>query len=250
MKVLKVKLYQPFACYRKPNSFGVIESYLLPPPSTVKGWFHHVLGAKEEYPLFLSIHGSIGGITYELQRLIKFDRKRDDKPFLKGFGKSLLYSPTYVELLYDVRLTIYISAEEELLRKFSENLLLKDFPSLGRREDLALVEEEPEEVTLEPYAPSFLEFLGTKEWTYFSREAAKKLRISGTYHRLPVSYDPCLKEKLGWRFFKKRDFLLAPSGVLLKGSCENVFVDPKEGRVLEMVEIKRFKDEKALCQEG
>jgi len=245
MRALKIKLYQPFACYRKPNSFGVWESYLLPPPPTVKGWFHYVLEAEEEFPVTLSIHGSVGGITYELQRIFKFDKTgkgREDKPFLEGFRKTLSCSPIYVELLYDVNLTIYVSAEDRLLKKFSENLLLNDFPSLGRREDLAVLLEEPEEVELEPYVPSFLEALETKEWCYFTRETAQSLGISGTYWRVGVSYDPYLKEKLGWRFFKKKDFLLAPSGELIVKSADNLYVDPTEDRVLEMIELKRFED--------
>ncbi|WP_456455746.1 type I-B CRISPR-associated protein Cas5b [Thermovibrio sp.] len=245
MKALKIKLYQPFACYRKPNSFGVVESYLLPPPSTIKGWFHYVLEAKEELPIAVSIHGSIGGITYELQRFIKFDKTgRDEanRPFLEGFRKTLVHSPIYVELLYDVNLTIYISTKNELLKKFSENLLLRDFPSIGRKEDLAVLLEEPKEVELKPYVPSFLEGLETKEWSYFTRETAKKLGISGTYYRLGVSYSSYLKEKLGWRFFKKKDFLLALSGELIRETADNLYIDPTEERVLEMIKLERFEN--------
>lgn len=47
-KLLKIKLYQPFANFRKPFSYGIVDSYPLPPPSTVKGWLHNILGQKME----------------------------------------------------------------------------------------------------------------------------------------------------------------------------------------------------------
>ena len=80
MKSLKLKLYQPFACYRKPLSFGVIDSYWLPPPSTVKGFVHSTAGVRKEFPLWVSIHGSVGGTSYELQKFKKFDKSRANQP--------------------------------------------------------------------------------------------------------------------------------------------------------------------------
>jgi CRISPR-associated protein, Cas5t family len=50
MRVLRVKLYQEFACYRKPMTYGFWETYPLPPLSTVKGFFHYVVEAKEYIP--------------------------------------------------------------------------------------------------------------------------------------------------------------------------------------------------------
>ena len=45
MKILKLKLFQETACYKKPFAFKVGETYPLPPYSTIIGMFHKILGA-------------------------------------------------------------------------------------------------------------------------------------------------------------------------------------------------------------
>jgi len=238
MEALKIKLYQPVACYRKPLSFGVVETFLLPPFSTVKGWIHYTAGVEKEYFMKVSIHGSFGTVGYQLQKFKKFDRKREGQPEVPGVGKTLINSPIYVQELFDVNLTIYLSADKELLQKFRENLLIKDFISLGRREDLALLVEEPEFVKLEPFkAPSFFRI---RELTYLTRETAKKLKLSGTYYRLGICYDEKLKELVGWRYFlKKQDFLLtAPTSRRVGADLDFIYVDPEDGRAVEMVNLE------------
>ncbi len=238
MEALKIKLYQPVACYRKPLSFGVVETFLLPPFSTVKGWVHYTAGVEKEYSMKVSIHGRFGTVSYQLQKFKKFDRKRAGQPEVPGFGKTLISSPIYVQELFDVNLTIYLSADRELLQKFRENLLIKDFISLGRREDLALLVEEPEFVELEPFkAPRFLRI---RELTYLTREIAKELKLSGTYYRLGICYDEKLKELVGWRYFlKKKDFLLtAPASRRVREDLDFIYVDPEDGRAVEMVNLE------------
>ncbi len=243
MEVLRVKLYQPFACYSLPFSFGVVNTYLLPPPSTIKGFIHSTAGVDRDYPIGLSIHGKIGGTTYELQKLIKFDRpasksdkRRAGQPKLVGFGKSLLKSPTYVEVLTDVFLTLYIyfPPESSLLKEaFLVNLLEREFPSLGRAEDLARIVEEPRFVELQPLDDE----LTLKEFSYFRKETARELDLRGALYRLPLSYDGELAEKVGWRFFKKEDLLLAPPGQEVEPESENLLCDPDEERAVELIEI-------------
>ena len=238
MEALKLKLYQPVACYRKPLSFGVVETFFLPPFSTVKGWIHYTAGAKKEYPVSISVHGSFGTVGYQIQKFKKFDRKREGQPELPGFNKTLVSSPVYVQELYDVYLTVYVSAEEELLSSFCENILLKDFVSLGRKEDIALLIEEPKPIELEPLnSPGFLRI---KELTLLTRELAGKLGLSGTFYRLGLCYDEKLKEVTGWRYFlKKRDFLLAnPMTRRVNESLSSVYVDPEDGRALEMIPLE------------
>ncbi len=238
MEALKVKLYQPVACYRKPLSFGVVETFFLPPFSTVKGWVHYTAGVEKEYSMKVSIHGRFGTVGYQLQKFKKFDRKRAGQPEVPGFGKTLISSPIYVQELFDVNLTIYVSAAEELLQEFRESLLIKDFISLGRREDLALLVEEPKPVELEPFkAPRFFRI---RELTYLTREIARKLKLSGTYYRLGICYDEKLKELVGWRYFlKKQDFLLtAPASRRVREDLDFIYVDPEDGRAVEMVNLE------------
>ncbi|WP_457678706.1 CRISPR-associated protein Cas5 [Thermovibrio sp.] len=239
MEVIKVKLYQPFACYSLPFSFGAVNTYFLPPPSTLKGFVHSTAGANKDYPMFVSVHGKIGGTTYELQRMVKFDRTRAGQPKLEGFGRSLLKSPTFVEVLTDVFLTLYLyfPAESSPLKEaFLKNLLEVDFPSLGRKEDFALLVKEPETVELEPFEELEEELL-LKEFTYFKRETGKELGLTGALYRLPLSYDGELAERVGWRFFKREELLLAPPGQVVEPEVEGLFYDPQEEKLVELIEL-------------
>src|SRR5690606_14436636 len=132
MEVLKIKAYQLFANYRKPLSYNFIDTYPLPPLSTVKGWFHSVIDANEYIPVSMSIQGKITSIVQDMQTLIKFDRKRSDKVqiIIPGFEKAFSKSPTYVANIFDIELNIYLAAEKQYLDKFMENIFTKDFPSL------------------------------------------------------------------------------------------------------------------------
>ncbi|WP_456436056.1 CRISPR-associated protein Cas5 [Thermovibrio ammonificans] len=236
MRALKVKLYQPFACYSTPFSFGAVNTYLLPPPSTVKGFVHSTAGARQDYPISVAIQGELGGTVYELQKLLKFDRKRAGQPELKGFSRSLLKAPTYVETLTDVHLTLYIlfpPESEELEKDFLNGLLLKEFPSLGRKEDIARLEEEPRFVELDPLEEETV----LPSFAYFTRETATELGLGGAFYRLPLSYDGELAKELGWRFFKRRDLLLAPPGQVVEPLSDKVLYDPSEDRVVELIEV-------------
>ena len=53
MKILKLKLYQETACYKKPFATKVAETYPLPPYSTIIGMFHKILqaGPGEYFPM-------------------------------------------------------------------------------------------------------------------------------------------------------------------------------------------------------
>ena len=46
MNIIKLKLFQETACYKKPFAFKVAETYPLPPYSTVIGMLHKVLQAQ------------------------------------------------------------------------------------------------------------------------------------------------------------------------------------------------------------
>ena len=238
MKVIKLKFYQPFACYSLPFSFGVVNTYFLPPPSTIKGFVHSTAGAQKDYPMAISIHGKFKAITYELQQIIKFDQKRENQPLLKGFGRYSLKERAirYVELLTEVNLTLYLYFPPEsspLKEAFLKNLLIKEFPSLGRKEDIALLTEEPKEVELQPFKDEAV----LEEFTYFKKETAKELYLTGSIYRLPLSYDGELSKKLGWRYFKKEDFLLAPPLQPLEPLVDGLFFDPDEERVIELIAL-------------
>lgn len=78
MKILKLKLFQETACYKKPFAFKVGETYPLPPYSTIIGMFHKILGAAsgEYFPMNISIQGNYESIFNNYQTLRMFKGKK------------------------------------------------------------------------------------------------------------------------------------------------------------------------------
>ena len=101
MRLLRIKGYQLFANYRKPMSFNFWDTYPLPPLSTVRGWFHQVVGAKEYVPIAMSIQGKFQSVVHDLQTLVKFDRpsrtKEKGHPYLESFINRFLKLPPMLQ---------------------------------------------------------------------------------------------------------------------------------------------------------
>ena len=133
MKILKLKLFQETACYKKPFAFKVSETYPLPPYSTVIGMFHKILGAKsgQYFPMDISIQGKYESIFSNYQNLRMFK------------GKDKVTSmPRNVHQLLNVNLVIHVKAEDETIDKIYENIVSgKETFTLGRNEDLVRVDE-------------------------------------------------------------------------------------------------------------
>lgn len=133
LKILKMKLFQETACYKKPFAFKVAETYPLPPYSTVIGMFHKIIGAKpgEYYPMNISIQGDYESIFSNYQNLRMF----------KGKGK-VTQMPRNVHQLLNVNLIIHMQAEDETVEKIYNNVISgKESFTLGRNEDLVRVDE-------------------------------------------------------------------------------------------------------------
>lgn len=133
MKILKMKLFQETACYKKPFAFKVAETYPLPPYSTVIGMFHKIIGAKpgEYYPMNISIQGDYESIFSNYQNLRMFKRK----------GK-VTQMPRNVHQLLNVNLIIHMQAEDKTVEKIYNNVISgKESFTLGRNEDLVRVDE-------------------------------------------------------------------------------------------------------------
>ncbi len=64
MAVLRLKLFQETACYKKPLAFKVSETYPLPPYSTVKGMLHALVDATEFIPMRISVQGTYDTIFH------------------------------------------------------------------------------------------------------------------------------------------------------------------------------------------
>lgn len=132
MKILKLKLYQETACYKKPFATKVAETYPLPPYSTAIGMFHKILQAQpgEYFPMNISIQGSYEGIFSNYQNLMMYK------------GKDKVTSmPRNVHQLLDVNLIIHVQAENETIDKIYKNIIngTETF-TLGRNEDIVRID--------------------------------------------------------------------------------------------------------------
>lgn len=231
MEALKIKAYQVFANYRKPMSYNFVDTYPLPPLSTVKGWFHNVINAeKTYYPVSMSIQGISSSVVYDMQKLIKFARidKKKEQVILESFKKAFSQSPTYVANIYDIELVIYFLSEKDNLEKFRKNLFEKEYPHIGRYEDLIRID--------------YIDFVGLEEKTfsmrnnhnidygiYLRKAASEKLGISGVNFRMPFKYE--IRENLRY-FSEKIDVVYADHNQVTKGIA---WYDKDENRITDFI---------------
>ncbi len=130
MKALKIKIYQQSACYRKPYSYKVWETYPLPPYSTVKGFLHKVLKATSFIPMSISIQGDSESTFTNFTTYILYKS-----------GNETTKRPQKITEIFNVELVLHVIADDDTLSNIYENLSnLEEFPSLGRAEDLARID--------------------------------------------------------------------------------------------------------------
>ncbi|KXA14332.1 CRISPR-associated protein Cas5, Tneap subtype [Fusobacterium equinum] len=146
MKAVRVILYQDLVNYRHPMSFQLKESYPLPPYSTVIGMVHNLCRYQEYHPMKISIQGKYISKTndlytrYEFKSGAKYDKSRHQMD-AGGFGISRGIGTA--ELLSQVQLILHIRPENEHETKEIREAFQTpwEYPSLGRREDLAVIQE-------------------------------------------------------------------------------------------------------------
>ena len=133
MKALKLNIYQQNATYKKPFAFKVAETYPLPPYSTVKGFLHKIMKAKEFIPMSISVQGSFENICFNLQSMYSYKSKKN---------KAVTSVPSYVHMLYNVYLIIHVFAQQNIIDAIIEGIKdSEEYFSLGRKEDLAVIED-------------------------------------------------------------------------------------------------------------
>lgn len=150
MKAVKIIARQTLASYRKPSSMQLKETYPLPPYSTVIGMVHAACGFKQYVDMDVSIQGTYYSKVNELYTRYEFKPgfyekgRHSEKVTCSKTGKStgLTQGPANVELLFDVKLIIHIlPKDEEYLKIIFEGMNKpKEYLSLGRREDLLIIE--------------------------------------------------------------------------------------------------------------
>lgn len=159
LKAIRLKLSQQMPNYRKATSFLVKESYPLPPYSSVIGMIHMACGFEEYHDMKVCIQGKYVSDIMDLATLynfgIKYDESRHWNKVLNEDGEydGINRGVRNVHELTDVELVIHILPTNEADFDIILNGLTypKNYPSLGRHEDLIRMEGEPEVVLLEEY---------------------------------------------------------------------------------------------------
>ena len=175
MKILKLKLFQETACYKKPFAFKVAETYPLPPYSTIIGMFHKIIGAKpgEYFPMNISVQGNYESIFSNYQNLRMFKGK-----------DQVTAMPRNVHQLLNMELLIHIEADNEIVDKIYNNIINgKETFTLGRNEDLVRIEEIK-------YVKN--KFIGegdiNKFSAYIPKDICERERLEGINYRLNTTY--------------------------------------------------------------
>lgn len=149
MKVVKLTARQTLASYRKPSSMQIKESYPLPPYSTIIGMIHLACGYKEYVDMDISIQGSYYSKVNDLYTRYEFkpgfyDKERHSVEVKSKEYKStgLTSGPANIELLTNVELVVHIKPKlDNKIGDIYEGLKSpKEYLSLGRREDLLIIE--------------------------------------------------------------------------------------------------------------
>lgn len=173
MKILKLKLFQETACYKKPFAYKVAETYPLPPYSTIIGMFHKILQAQngEYFPMEVSVQGEYESIFSNYQTLLMYKKNK------------ITSMPRNVHQLLNVNLIIHVRAEDDVIDKIYYNIIngIESF-SLGRNEDMVRVDQikicektkQVEEKTLKHNA--------------YIPDTEENEEIHGIKYRLPTTY--------------------------------------------------------------
>ena len=146
MKAIRFVIEQELVNYKVPTSFQLKESYPLPPYSTVIGMIHSMCGFLEYQPMKISVQGKYHSkvndlyTRYEFKPGMRYEAKRHQLE-VGGFGIGK--GVATAELLSEVEVMIHVIPEDEtLITKIIEGICQPlEYPSLGRREDLAIIKD-------------------------------------------------------------------------------------------------------------
>lgn len=146
MKSIRLKLKQNLVNYKLPTSFQLKETYPLPPYSTIIGMIHNVCNYLEYKPMQISVqgkyHSKVNDLAtrYEFKNGMTYDSTRHQ---LKVGDYGISIGVSNVELLSEVELLIHIVPEDQSLVEEIYNAFKtpREYISLGRREDLVVIDE-------------------------------------------------------------------------------------------------------------
>lgn len=191
-EVLRVRIFQPKACYTTPLSVKGIETYPLPPYSTVRGMIYNALGRKFRPgdEMDFSIQGRYSSIYRDYWNAVKFGSKGKEKKEKK---------PIVVPTLNDIELIIHIKSNilDEIEKAIRKPMM---YLSLGRAEDLIKIQiNECQRIALEVRDLNnlFEKPIVSSNSAYIPKEKAEELGLTGIFYRLNYFYE--IQE--GYRMF-------------------------------------------------
>lgn len=208
MEVVKFKVYQNMPNYRKPESFQLKETYPLPPPSTVIGMIHNLCGYEEYNSMDVSIQGKYYSKINDLYTVYefgnqKFEEGRHQLSVKDGDRKvGITRGVANIELLVDVELLIHIKPKnkEQIDEIYNALKYPREYPSLGRREDIALIDK-IEIVELRQVRDRGLDKLNDNYHKYVSINEFKN-----------IAQDPYQGYELGSKYILNKDYKLVNFG--------------------------------------
>lgn len=175
MQVLKVKLYQEIAVYRNPVTMEVIESFPLPPPSTMIGLTYSLIGEEEYFrDINVSIQGEYGALLRDYQHYKKYGM---DRPY-----------PIVVHILHDVNLILHIYVKEpNKMEKIKQAFESPPYYAyLGRAEDLIKIED----VKMVEVKTIVEDSYEIQHSAYIAADFVKKVNgFNGVPYRLPTFHE-------------------------------------------------------------
>lgn len=204
MKAIRIRLWQDMVNYKKPTSFQIKETYPLPPYSTVIGMVHNLCGYAEYKPMQISVQGKYFSkvndlyTRYEFKNAMKYEAARHQiQVGLYGVCQGVATA----ELLVDVELLLHIVPDNQSLVNeiYTAFLYPREYPSLGRREDLATIEEvklvnlKSTELERQIRAPldycAYVPYRMVEDENVGLNHSQQGIRHTGTRYKLPKNYE-------------------------------------------------------------
>lgn len=207
-KAIRLKLFQQMPNYKKTSAVVIKESYPLPPYSTVIGMLHSVCDFKEYHPMRVSIQGNHASDIAEIETQyvfgIKYDASRHQLKVPSGVVKDnkmeydgITRTPRSIQFLTDVNLCIHIMPEnpEDLEVIYNSLLNPMEYISLGRREDIARIDE-VSIVDLQQddgYSDYITKYSAYCPYSYMQDVSTGE--IKGTIYKIPKVFNTNTKDK-------------------------------------------------------
>ena len=234
-KILRIHLQMPVAHWRVGfTQQNLHRTYPLPPPSTVLGMIHNLMGCKRGEVITgidIAIIGKYDFIFYQFQTFRNLYNPSNPAYKESHIGGTM---PNKVQLLGNVELYIYI--KDKGIKKKEEpisfNELIDAFKNprmpfiLGRREDIAIIEnpeEDIKEISLfQKTAPLRLEEFSL----WIPNESNEANFLKGPTYLLTTYYK--LDEKNNIRDFQReRDIYAEPQMIRPRDKEDGIYEEPK-----------------------